>query len=105
MKTKLTIRVLREGEKDLMDTNHCIGATLLRKALKEQGRDTATGFGSWISWSAVSGYTKDDSNSLEKYNSFVNGKEANLMDFRNYTTWQRLKLFFFPVTVEFRKVQ
>jgi hypothetical protein len=104
MKTKLTIRVLREGEKDLMDTNHCIGATLLRKALKEQGRDTVTGFEKWVSWSIAGGYTRGKANELEQYSSFVNGKEANLMMFGNYTTWQRVKLFFFPVIVEFRKV-
>ena len=104
MKTKLTLRVLRDGKKYLSDANHCIGATLLRKALKEQGRDTGTGFEKWVSWSAISGYTRGKANEFEQYYSFVNGKEANLMDFRNYTTWQRLKLFFFPVTVEFRKV-
>jgi hypothetical protein len=104
MKTKLTIRVLRDGEKDLTDTNHCIGATLLRKALKEQGRDTVTGFEKWVSWSAISGYTRGKANEFEQYYSFVNGKEANLMSFGNYTTWQRVKLFFFPVTVEFRKI-
>ena len=105
MKTKLTLRVLREGEKNLSDANHCIGSTLLRKALKEQGSDTGTGSEIWVSWGNGSGCTNDGSNSFEQYNSFVNGKEANLMSFGNYTTWQRLKLFFFPVTVEFRKVQ
>ena len=105
MKTKLTIRVLREGEKDLMDTYHCIGATLLRKALKEQGRDTGTGLEIWVSWGASMGNSRNKLGDIISHKSFINGKEANLMSFGNYTTWQRLKLFFFPVIVEFRKVQ
>ena len=105
MKTLLTLKELREGEKDLMNSTYCIGGTLLRKALKEQGRDTVTGFGSWISWGTVSGYTRDSSNRLEQYESFISGKEVNLMRFGEYTTWQRVKLFFLPITVKFIKVQ
>jgi len=105
MKTKLTIRVLREGEKDLTDTNHCIGATLLRKAMNKHIGDTGTILERWVSWGTFSGYLRDNENSLRQYKALINGEKVNLMDFKYYTTWQRLKLFFFPVTVEFRKVQ
>ena len=105
MKTKLTIRVLREGKKYLLDANHCIGATLLRKALKEQGSDTGTGLEIWVSWASSMGNSRNKLGDIISHKSFIDGKEVNLMRFGNYTTWQRVKLFFFPVIVEFRKVQ
>jgi hypothetical protein len=104
MKTKLTLRVLREGEKDLQDASHCIGATLLRKALNEHIGNTGTDLERWVSWGTRTGYSRDNVNILRQYKSLINGEGVSLMRLANYTTWQRLKLFFFPLMVEFKEI-
>ena len=53
MKTKLTLGIIKEGKKHLLDGSLCIGAILFSNALKEEGviKDPD------IRWGSSSGFT------------------------------------------------
>jgi len=104
MKTKLTLKELREGTKRIMSLKHCVGALLLTKTLKEQGRDMTTGDAIWL---RTTGYyrakTEDNSCIDIDYKSYVNGKETDLMKYGEYYFLTYLKLLIKPIEVEFRE--
>jgi len=101
MKTKLTLGIIKEGKKHLLDGSLCIGAILFSNALKEEGviKDPD------IRWGSSSGFYVNGRLQSGLYTSYVNGEPKGMMDYRSISFLTYIRLLFSPITVEFSKLR